>query len=156
MLQISPEQFENILPLAVQWAETKEKVILEHGRALSPQYMEDAKSVGVKYPEKVRIYEVPQIPIPKHPVLRAAAEETKLVSPATIGIALRYGIFLHKNFSNDRYTIVHELVHTMQCERFGGFSSFLRKYLWECIEIGYPEAPLEQEAVRIAIEVCGI
>jgi hypothetical protein len=156
MLQISPEQFENILPLAVQWAETKEKVILEHGRALSPQYMEDAKSVGVKYPEKVRIYEVPQIPIPKHPVLRAAAEETKLVSPATIGIALRYGIFLNKNFSNDRYTIVHELVHTMQCERFGGFSSFLRKYLWECIEIGYPEAPLEQEAVRIAIEVCGI
>ena len=29
MLPISPEQFENILPLAVQWAEAKEKVILE-------------------------------------------------------------------------------------------------------------------------------
>jgi len=62
MIQISPKQFENILPLAVQWAEAKEKVILENGTALSPQYMEDAKSVGVKYPERVRIYKVPQIP----------------------------------------------------------------------------------------------
>jgi hypothetical protein len=155
MIQILPEQFENILPLVVEWAEAKEKVILEHGTALSPQYMEDAKSVGVKYPEQVRIYEVPQIPIPKHPILRAAVEATQLISPATIGISLRYGIFIHDNFSNDRYTIVHELVHTMQCEKFGGFYPFLKKYLWECIEIGYPGAPLEQEAVRIASEVCG-
>jgi len=28
MIPISPEQFENILPLAVEWAEVKEKVIL--------------------------------------------------------------------------------------------------------------------------------
>jgi len=156
MIPISPEQFENILPLAVEWAEAKEKVILEYGTTLSPQYMEDAISVGVKYPERVRIYEVSQIPIPKHPILRAAAEATQLISPATIGISLRYGIFIHNNFSKDRYTIVHELVHTMQCERFGGFYPFLKKYLSECIEIGYPEAPLEQEAVRIASRICGI
>jgi hypothetical protein len=118
--------------------------------------MEDAKSVGVKYPERVRIYEVPQIPIPKHPILRAAAEATQLISPATIGISLRYGIFIHNNHSEDRYTIVHELVHTMQCEKFGGLYPFLKKYLWECIEIGYPEAPLEQEAVRIASAVCRV
>jgi hypothetical protein len=155
MIQILPEQFENILPLVVEWAEAKEKVILEYGTALSPQYMEDAKSVGVKYPEQVRIYEVPQIPIPKHPILRAATEATQLISPATIGISLRYGIFIHNNFSKDRYTIVHELAHTMQCEKFGGFYPFLKKYLRECIEIGYPETPLEQEAIRIASEVCG-
>ena len=64
-----PEQFENILPLAVQWAEAKEKVILEHGTVLSPQYVQDAVLVGVKYPERVRVYKVPQIPIPKHPIL---------------------------------------------------------------------------------------
>ena len=154
MLPISPEQFENILPLAVEWAEAKEKVILEHGIALSPQYTEDAKSVGVKHPERVRIYEVLQIPVPKHPILRTAAEKIQFISPATIGISLRYGIFIHHHYSNDRYTIVHELVHTMQCERSGGFYPFLRKYLWECIEIGYPDAPLEREAERIASEVC--
>ena len=74
MIQILPEQFENNLPLAVQWAKAKERVILKHGTVLSPQYMQDAKSVGLKYPERVRIYEVPQIPIPKHPILKAVAE----------------------------------------------------------------------------------
>lgn len=98
MIKILPEQFENILPLAVEWAEAKEKVILEHGTALSPQYMEDAKSVDVKYPDRVRIYEVPQIPIPKHPILKAAAEATQLISTETIGISLGYGIFIHNNF----------------------------------------------------------
>ena len=156
MIQILPEQFENILPLAVKWAEAKEKVILEHGAALSRQYMEDTRSVGVKYPERVRNYEVPQIPIPKHPILKAAAEETQLISSETIAISLGYGIFIHTNISNDRYTVVHELVHTMQCERAGGLYPFLKKYLWECIEIGYPEAPMEQEAVRIASDVCRI
>ena len=155
MITISAEQFENILPLAVEWAEAKEKVILEHGTALSQQYIQDAKSVGVQHPERVRIYAVPQIPIPKHPVLKAAAEATQFISPATIGIALRYGIFLHNDYSNDRSTIVHELVHTMQCERSGGFYPFLKEYLWQCIAIGYPQAPLEQEAVEIAGKVCG-
>jgi hypothetical protein len=148
MIQILPEQFENILPLAVQWAEAKEKVILEHSTALSPQHMQDAKSVGVKDPERVRVYEVPQIPIPKHPILKAAAKATQLISPATIGISLGYGIYIHNNFADDRYPIVHELVHTMQCERFGGLYAFLEKYLWECNQIGYPEAPMEQEAIR--------
>ena len=116
--------------------------------------MEDAKSVGVKYPERVRIYEVSQIPIPKHPILKAAAEVTQLISPATIGISLRYGIFIHNNFSKDRYTIVHELVHTMQCEKLGGLDAFLNKYLMECITTGYPQAPMEQEAIRLADKIC--
>jgi hypothetical protein len=116
--------------------------------------MEDAESVGVKYPERVRIYKVPQIPIPKHPILRAAAEETQLISPATVGIALRHGIFIHNNFSNDRHTIVHELVHTMQCEKLGGLNPFLSKYLMECITVGYPQAPMEQEAISIADKIC--
>ena len=88
MIKISPDQFEVVLPLAVKWAEAKENVILSHGTALSPQYMQDTKSVGVRYPERVRIYEVFQIPVPKHPILRAAAEETQLISPAIIGIPL--------------------------------------------------------------------
>jgi hypothetical protein len=59
MIQISPEQFGNIFPLAVERVQAKEKVILKHGVALSPDQNEDAKSVGVKYPERVRIYKGP-------------------------------------------------------------------------------------------------
>jgi hypothetical protein len=109
----------------VKWVEAKEKVILEHGIALPPQYMEDARSVAVRSAEKVWIYEVPQIHILKHPNLKSAVKATQLISPATVGLSLRYGIFIHSNYSNDRYIAVHELVHTMQCERLGGLYAFL-------------------------------
>ena len=52
MIQILPERFESILPLAVKWAEAKEKVILGHGTALSPRFIQDVKTLGVKYPEQ--------------------------------------------------------------------------------------------------------
>jgi hypothetical protein len=77
MMQMSPGQFETILPLAVEWAKAKEKVILERGTVLYPQHMRDAESIVVRYPNRVRIYELPQIPIPKHPILRAAAKQPK-------------------------------------------------------------------------------
>ena len=155
-MHISPEQFESILLLTVKCEEAKEKVIWEHGTALSPQYMEDARSIGVRFPEKVWIYEVPQIPIPKHLILKSAVKATQLISPTTVGLSLRYGIFIHSNYSNDRYIIVHELVHTMQCERLWGLYAFLKKYMGEYIEIGYPQAPVAIEAVRIASEICAI
>jgi hypothetical protein len=110
----------------------------------------------VRFPEKVWIYEVPQIPIPKHPILKSAVKATQLISPATVGLSVRYGIFIHSNYSNDSYIVVHEFVHTMQCVRLGGLYAFLKQSLWKCIQIGYPQAPVEQEAVRIASEVCGI
>jgi len=154
MIDISPVQFAFILPLATEWTEAKEKVALKHGIPLSKSQFEDAKRVGVIYPEKVRIFKVPQIPMPKHPVLRAAVEATQLITPSTVGLTLRYGIFIHSNFSDDRSLIVHELVHTSQYEKLGGFLPFLRKYLLQLINIGYPEAPMEQEAIKMSEKIC--
>jgi hypothetical protein len=45
-------------------------------------------------------------------------------------------------------------VHTLQYERLGGFQEFLRQYLYECITIGYPAAPLEQEAISTTARLC--
>ena len=109
MITITSDQFEILLPLACEWAEAKEKVVLKHGVPLSNSQIEDAKRVGVMHPERVKIYTVPQIPIPKHPVLKAAAEATQLITPATAGLTFRYGIFIHSSFSNNRCLIVHEL-----------------------------------------------
>ncbi|MBL7181305.1 MAG: hypothetical protein ISS65_14035 [Desulfobacterales bacterium] len=155
MISISPDQFEVLLPLACEWAEAKEKVALENGVPLSDPQIEDAKRVGVIHPERVKIFAVPQIPIPKHPILKAAAETTQLITPGTAGLTLRYGIFIHSNFSDNRCLIVHELVHTSQYEKLGGFLPFLRKYLMECITVGYPGAPMEQEAIRLSMVICG-
>ncbi len=155
MIKLTPDQFIFVLPLASEWAAAKEKVVLKNGVPLSNSQMNDAKRAGVIHPEKVRIFKVPQIPLPKHPVLKAAAEETQLITPTTVGLTVRYGIFIHSDFSDDRYLMVHELVHTSQYEKLGGFLPFFRKYLLQLINIGYPEAPMEQEAIKMAEKICG-
>ncbi len=87
--------------------------------------------------------------------MRAAAEITQLISPITEGLTLRYGIFIQSNCGFDRAMVVHELAHTAQYERFGGFEPFLRRYLSECLTFGYPEAPMEQEVISLTSRICG-
>ena len=154
MSMISQEQFKMLLPLACAWAEEQECIILRNGVPLSFTQMTDAKSAGVTHPERIRLLRVAQIPVPEHPALRAAAEDTQLISPRTAGLTLRYGIFIRSDCWGDRRLVVHELVHTFQYERLGGFQQFLEQYLYECITIGYPAAPMEQEAVTTTARLC--
>src|SRR5262249_39499956 len=114
----------------------------------------DARRVGLARPDCVRLLRVAEIPIPSDPVLSAAAEATHLISPFTIGLTMRYGIFIRTECWGQGRLVVHELAHTMQYERLGGIEAFLRQYLQECLTLGYPEAPMEQEAIRIEHEVC--
>ena len=151
---ITQEQFKMLLPLACAWAEEQEGIILRDGALLSPAQIADAKTIGVVHPERVRLLRVPSIPMPVHPVLRAAADATKLISPDTAGLTLRYGIFIRSDYWSARPLVFHELVHTSQYERLGGFQQFLQQYLYECITIGYPAAPMEQEAVTTTARLC--
>jgi hypothetical protein len=151
---LTQEQFETLLPLASAWAEEQEKIILHDGIPLTQDQADDARKIGLAHPEKVRLLRVQQIPIPKHPVLRAAADATHLISPLTAGLTLRYGIFIRADCWGNRQLVFHELVHTLQYERFGGFRQFLEQYLHECITIGYPAAPMEQEAVNLTEKLC--
>jgi hypothetical protein len=151
---ITKEQFKILLPLACAWAEEQERVILRDGLALTAAQTADAVKIGVAYPERVRMLRVGSVPIPEHPALRAAAEQTQLISPSTGGLTLQYGIFIRADCWHDRCLVFHELVHTLQYERLGGFSQFLQQYLYECITIGYPAAPMEQEAVTTTARLC--
>jgi hypothetical protein len=152
---ITPEQFEILLPLACEWAASQEQRILAKGEALSDTMLADAGAVGVAAPERVRLLYVPEIPIPDDPALRAAVEETQFLSPLTRGLTLRYGIFIRFDCRSDRTMVIHELGHTAQYERLGGFDPFLRRYLFECLTIGYPEAPMEQEVIALTERICG-
>jgi hypothetical protein len=143
---ITPALFEMLLPLACQWAEEQERIILREGVALTKSQIAEARTMGVQQPERVRLRVVEEIPRPDSPILRAAAEQTGLLSPFTIGLTLRYGIFIHANHWGERRLVVHELAHTAQYERLGGFHPFLTAYLDECLTVGYPNGPLEQEA----------
>jgi hypothetical protein len=151
---ITQEQFAVLLPLACAWAEEQERIILRDGVPLSPVQTSDAVRIGVAHPERVSLLKVARVPVPEHPALRAAAEATQLISPRTGGLTLRYGIFIRTDCWGDRRLVFHELVHTLQYERLGGFQQFLQQYLYECVTIGYPAAPMEQEAVNTTARLC--
>jgi hypothetical protein len=143
-------QLADILPLACAWVAECERVILHAGAPLTTAQLADARQVGVQHPGRVRLLGVPAMPLPEDPRLHAAAQATRFLTPDTIGLALRYGIFLREDYWDDRALLAHELVHCAQYERHGGIEPFLRQYFGEVLTFGYLRAPLEQEAVRVA------
>jgi hypothetical protein len=141
------------LPLATRWAESEEARILEQGVPLSELGLADALAMGVAYPRKIRLLKVNCVPSPSNLLLRWVGRQTGLISPATAGMALRYGIFIRADCWQSRHIIAHECAHTAQYERLGSVSAFLRQYIQECLEVGYPASPLEQEAVHKAAAI---
>jgi hypothetical protein len=148
--QLLLSQFEKLLPLAVNWAAAVEKRILREGVPLSVQGLADARSLGVREPERVRLLALDSVPAPTDLTLKTAVVAIQFLTPATRGLALRYGIFVRSDCWGERRLIAHELVHTAQYERLGGIRPFLRQYLTECLTIGYPAGPMEQEAIATA------
>jgi hypothetical protein len=142
------------LPLACAWARKREAIIIREGISLTESQMEDARRIGVKSPEKVRLGLVNEVPMPLILPLRRLVEGVRLVSADTVGMTLFYGIFIRSDCRHNRRLLVHELTHTAQYERMGGFVPFLREYLFECLNPGYPFGPLEQEAKRMELELC--
>jgi hypothetical protein len=107
----------------------------------------DARALGVEHPERVRLKFVERVPLPLS-LLRKVAGKILAFPTAPIGITLGYGIFIQSRYAGDRRLLLHELVHTLQYERFGGIRPFLAKYLQECLTSGYAFASLEEEARR--------
>lgn len=87
-------------------------------------------------------------------LLRTVGEQLGVVSGQTIGMAVRYGIFVREEHWGDRRLLAHELAHVAQYERLGGFRGFLKQYLEECINPGYPLGDLEQEAKQAESSQC--
>ncbi len=146
-------QFDFLLPLAASWAHKQEQRMLQVGVPLSEEELADARAIGVAEPQRVRLLRLDQVPVPSHPMLKAAAAAIHFLTPATRGLALRYGIFVRSDCWRERALIAHELVHVAQYERLGGMLPFLRQYLLQCLTVGYPEAPLEQEAILVAQKI---
>ena len=154
MTELTPEMFQQVLPLACVWAEVCETLILEQGQELTASQLSDARLAGVGDPEKIRLLQVPHIPRPDNKLLKDANDIVHLVTPTTTGLTLNYGIFIRTDCWSDRGLLVHEFVHTSQYEKLGGIKEFLSNYLQECITFGYPQAPMEQEAITKSKQIC--
>lgn len=141
-----------VSPIACLWARRQEQRILRRGVALDELQQEDARRAGVIYPDRVRLRIVDEVPPRLNPLLRWACRRFGMVD--TVGMSLRYGIYIHADFWRDRSVLVHELVHTAQYERAGSMGRFLRQYLRECLTRGYERSELELEARRLSDQVC--
>jgi len=82
-----------LLPFACAWAKRHESIILRTGVPLSAAQAQMAKKLGVLYPDRVRLRATPQIP-PSNWLLRRVGEKLGFISSQTIGMTLRYGIFI--------------------------------------------------------------
>ena len=139
-------QLPHLFPLAVAWAEAQERRILSEGTALTSQEMRYAEILGVHDAGRVRLLAVARIPRPEDVRLRDACDAINFLTAETRGLTVGHGIFVRKDCWRDAGLVAHELVHTMQYERFGGIAPFLETYLTECLTVGYDDSPLEQEA----------
>ena len=147
-------QFEMLLPLAAAWATEQEEQILREGVSLSLEELADAGAIGIQEPDRVRLLRIETIPRPSQPQLKAACDAINFLTPATRGLTLGHGIFIRADCWRDRLLVVHELVHVAQYEKLGGIVPFLRRYLYECLTVGYSASPLEQEAIAVTARVC--
>ncbi len=143
-------QFPKLLPLAARWGEALERRILREGVALNDEELADARALGLRHPDRVRLLCLASVPTPDDFALRTAAAAVQFLTPTTRGLALRHGVFIRADCWRNRGLIAHELAHTEQYERLGGIEPFLRQYLTECLTMGYPAGPLEQEAIAAA------
>lgn len=137
--------FPFLLPLAMQWARREAAKIQLLGASLTPRERRLAKSVGVVFPERVKLLLVPEIPKPDNRLLRLAARQTELLSLNHSGMALGHSIYICENKMSARL-LSHELRHVYQCERHGGLDAFIAAYLQQVVEYGYRECPLEVDA----------
>jgi hypothetical protein len=133
--------------VATRWVEWHERKILKHGVTLPEESLMDATRMGVARPEEIRLMRVDRIPVLNGSVIRFLARWFPEISASTVGLTLGHGIYIRSPWWSDRHLIAHECVHVGQYERCGSTAAFLKNYFTECIETGYPAAPMEQEAI---------
>jgi hypothetical protein len=152
---IDQATFEHLLRLACQWAQAQERLILATGTSLGPQHMADARRVGIRDCERVKVLVVDRIPLPENKDLADAARRTQTITDASRGVAIGHGIIIRADCWGDRELLLHQLVHVAQYERSGGIEQWVGQYLRDrrsCAK--FTPGSLEEEARGLARELC--
>ena len=136
----------SLLPKAIAWAEDQASKVGRTGQALNASELELARNVGVVQPESVRVAVVAALPMPDDPDLRDAAVQTRLLGPDMSGLTLGHSVFICQGKETKRL-LSHEFRHVHQYEQAGSIAAFLPVYLQQIVQLGYRNAPLEQDAI---------
>lgn len=139
-----------LLPQYIEWAHKTDQKGLEIGKPLNEQELALAAEIGIKYPEKVRVVYVDEVPFPyENFALKVFGEAVGLVGEGIINNAqvFGYSIYAHKDFVLNRPKLAHELVHVLQIER-ASLDEVVTQHFFDMAQYGYDQAPLEVEAAK--------
>ncbi len=154
---VDQETFENLLPLAYQWAKTQEDSALLRGVPLGPRQIADAKRAGVNDVSSIRVLVVDRIAAPDNAELAEIARRMGIITEDTRCIGFGHVLIVRADAWNDRELILHNLVHIAQCERAGGLEKWCRDYLGDRTNCPkFTVGSLEEEARRLAREICSV
>ena len=134
-----------LLPRAIAWAEEEQAAALTAGTPLNETGLRLARSVGVQFPERIRVLESASLPFPADPELASAALQAGLLGPDMVGLTLGYAIFILNGRGSTRL-ISHECRHVHQYEVAGSIAAYLPVYLEQIVTFGYDQAPYEIDA----------
>jgi len=152
---INHKDFDRLAPLASQWAKVQEAYILQQGVPLTAAQTADARRVAVQDPARVRVLVVDRIPLPESKELADAARQAQIITDASRGVAIGYGIIIRADSWKNRELLLHQLIHVAQCERSGGLESFVIEYLLDRRgSRDFTLGSLEDEARTLAREIC--
>jgi hypothetical protein len=155
VLVVDQQTFQQLLPLAYEWARAQEEFVLGRGVPLGPRHLTDARLAGVKDCSRIRVLVVDRIPLPDNPELAEAAGRTGILTIDTRCVGFGHALIVRADSWGNRELILHNLVHVAQCERSGGLEQWIRQYLGDrnsCPE--FTIGSLEEEARRTAREIC--
>jgi hypothetical protein len=134
-----------LLPLAITWGHDQSARIERLGSPLSEDELGVARRVGVREPERIRVLQVPTVPMPYSLALRAAVIQAGMFGPHVHGMTLGYGVFVAAEHVSLRL-LSHEFRHVAQFEEAGSLDDFLTQYLTQIVTVGYEDAPFEADA----------
>jgi hypothetical protein len=143
--------FEELIPQYISWAVTTDQNGVKTGIPLDEKELLLAEEIGVKFPEKVRVVYVDEVPFPyENKYLKQMGLSLGFIGKGIVNEAqvFGYSIYVRKDLSFTFGKLAHELVHVMQIERADSFSVYVIQYLRDLAKYGYSKAPLEVEAFK--------
>ncbi|HIO96637.1 MAG TPA: hypothetical protein EYG71_01760 [Leucothrix sp.] len=133
------KKINSLLPHAMQWYEDVSKSLHAKGRKLTKAETQQAKRLGVKNPDLIRVVILEQFPEPNKNTTINHFEGAR---------AMGNIIMIKPRHKNDSLILCHELVHVAQKDRLG-LKQFLRQYAIEHEVLGYSKSLLENEAYAL-------
>ena len=132
-------KIESLLPAAMKWYDNVAKSLHHKGRALTAIEKKQAKQLGVKNPNTVRVVVLNKFPAPNGRFSNDHAEGARAMGDI---------VMLKPHLKNNSMVLCHELVHVAQKDRLG-LRDFLKQLALEKEILGYSDSLLENEAYAL-------